>query len=123
MSVEQLIQDIYAATADGVVGAIIPEDRARLLSASDALRLAYEDPMAAVYRMMFSVSLTNMKLECGDSWALFQAHQQVALRVAIGMKIIDAAVQLNAPVDVDQLASHTNGDSALISMYLEYSKR
>lgn len=59
MSVDQLIQDIYAATADGVVGAITSEDRARLLAASDALRLAYEDPMATVYRMMFAVNTPN----------------------------------------------------------------
>lgn len=35
------------------------------------------------------------------------------------MKIIDAAAELNEPVNVDQLALHTNGDSTLISMYQE----
>jgi hypothetical protein len=57
MSVAKLIQNIDVATADSVVDGITAKDRTRLLQACDDLRVAYEDPMAAMFRMMFAVSV------------------------------------------------------------------
>lgn len=56
MSIAKVIEGIDAATADEVVSSISSEDRIKLLQSSDKLRFAYEDPMAATFRMMFAVS-------------------------------------------------------------------
>lgn len=47
----------------------------------------------------------------------------VALRIAVGMKVIDAAAELEGEVDISRLASQTGGDPTLISMYWKSTHR
>ncbi|MCJ1311746.1 hypothetical protein MMC25_005419 [Agyrium rufum] len=95
MAATELINSINAA-ADGAPLELEESERAELLAACDRLKGKLGNPFEATLRFVFA------------------AHQAMALRVAIDMKLFDAAAS-SGDIAVEELATKTGADALLIT--------
>lgn len=133
MTVSDLINTINA-TADSP-GDLKDDERAALQAACDKLKTKLETPRETGLRIIFSVCILLHAVECMYVCIIFanllffiQPVQAIALRLAVDMKLFDAAASLSASKDedqvhVDDLATETGADKLLVGKQADMNER
>jgi hypothetical protein len=123
MGISELISSIHAA-ADSP-GNVNEEERSNLLAACDRLKSKLESPREAALRPSLTRS-TDIHINiCSytDFLCFSQPHQAIALRLAIDMKLFDAATGFSSDGNVIPLedpSSKMDADPLLVSKYATY---